>query len=52
MSWRAEEKIGFFIDLYAVNIIYYLFIGDLTKEKKVLQWLIDQKSKNPHPFLQ
>lgn len=29
--------------------IFILFIGDLKNENKVLQWLVDQKSKNPHP---
>lgn len=49
-----EELITFFEPLssnYIYSNIFILFIGDLKNEKKVLQWLIDQKSKNPHPFI-
>ncbi|CAG4916765.1 unnamed protein product [Colias eurytheme] len=37
-------------------LVYYetgvpiMYDGDLKNENKVLQWLIDQKSKNPHPL--
>lgn len=56
LRWRIFDNTEMYNDNVCVKYvctmkpnIFILFIGDLKNEHKVLQWLVDQKSKNPHP---